>query len=359
MNKNQRQHINKICQRYTELNKLMASPNVLSDYNLRREYGKEAADLKTTVQIFEEYKLLEKEYSMNELLLKDKDIEIRELALNEKERLKELLEQKDALICDMLIGDSTADNRNIFLEIRSGAGGDEAAIFGGDLLSMYQRYADNMAWKEEIINLNHSEKGGYKLAVLYLKGEGVYGDMKFESGTHRVQRVPKTEAKGRLHTSTCTVAILPEVSPADNDSIAINKADLRIDTYRASGAGGQHVNKTDSAVRITHLPSGVTAECQEERSQHRNKEKAMAILRAKLLLAEQTKQQQETAQLRKSLVGTGSRAEKIRTYNYPQNRVTDHRMGLTLHSLDSIMLGELGLIIEPLKAEEKLRLSSG
>ena len=359
MNDKQRQHLKKMQKRNEEINNLLMSSEVLSDNNLRRDYGKEAADLRGVLNLFEEYEKLEEEYQQASTMLKDADEDIRNLAAVEHAQLKEQLQQQDALIQSELIGDNSADKRNIYLEIRAGAGGDEAAIFGGDLLSMYQRYADKRGWTKEIVNLNYSEKGGYKLAVLYIKGSGVYGDMKFESGTHRVQRVPKTEAKGRLHTSTCTVAILPEVSPTDSAAIMVKKVDLRIDTYRASGAGGQHINKTDSAVRITHLPTGVTAECQEERSQHRNKEKAMAILNAKLLLAEQTKQQEEEAQLRKSLVGSGDRAEKVRTYNYPQNRVTDHRLGLTLHALDGIMLGDLDLIIDPLKTEEKILLTSG
>ena len=351
MEQRQRQRLDEIKKRFSELNQLLIGEEVLKNHDLFRDYSKEVAKLKPLVELVQKYEVLEEQQSQAKELLDNSDKEVRELALAELEELASGLSKQEGLIQEELLGDREEDDRNSYLEIRAGAGGDEAAIFGGDLLMMYQRYAESKGWKFEIISLSDSDQGGYKQAVIFVSGDLVYGDLKFESGTHRVQRVPKTEAKGRLHTSTCTVAILPEAGKTED--IEIKKSDLRIDTYRASGAGGQHVNKTDSAVRITHLPTGVVTECQDERSQHRNKEKAMEILRAKLRQEEVNKQKSETSQLRKSLVGSGDRAEKIRTYNFPQNRVTDHRIGLTLHSLDEVILGNLDSLIEPLKAEEK------
>jgi len=250
-----------------------------------------------------------------------------------------------------LIPKDPDDRRNIYVEIRAGAGGDEASIFVGDLFRMYLRYAEKQGWQTEVVNENKSERGGYKEVILRIMGNGVYSQLKFESGTHRVQRVPETEAQGRVHTSTCTVAIIPEAEEIEN--IDINPADLRIDTYRSSGAGGQHVNKTESAIRITHLPTGVVVECQEERSQHKNRAKAMAFLQARLLSAEKEKQSAEQAHTRRLLVGTADRSERIRTYNFPQGRLTDHRIGLTLYQLGDIMEGDLNTVIEPLVREDK------
>ena len=246
------------------------------------------------------------------------------------------------------------DNRNIFLEIRAGTGGDEAAIFSGDLARMYQRYAEKMRWSTEIINENRGEHGGYKEIILRVSGQNVYSQLKFESGAHRVQRVPETESQGRVHTSACTVAIMPEVDSIDE--IDINPSDLRIDTYRASGAGGQHINRTDSAIRITHIPSGVVVECQDERSQHKNRARAMSLLQSRLLSAAQEKQHAEQSENRKLQVGSGDRSERIRTYNFPQGRLTDHRINLTLYKLDEIMQGGLENVIQPLIHEHQAEL---
>lgn len=353
----QRQYLETIRNRLTELNNLLSSKEVLNNLDLLKEYNKEAASISHLAQLFVDYEKLEEEHKQSTELLQDAESEVQDLAAAEIQRLETDLSKQEELIIETILSKESGDDRNIYLEIRAGAGGDEAAIFGGDMLAMYQRYAEKRGWEFNIVGLNHSDQGGYKQAVVEINGKDVYGELKFESGTHRVQRVPKTEAKGRLHTSTCTVAIIPEVQ--STDEIDIKKSDLRIDTFRASGAGGQHVNKTDSAVRITHIPSGVVVECQEERSQNRNKERAMAILQAKMLQEEIRKQREETSQLRKSLVGSGDRAEKIRTYNYPQNRVTDHRVNLTLHALDSIILGDMDLLIETLKSEERNIIASG
>lgn len=357
MQDRQRKYLDKIKARFNELNQLLSTPDIANDVELLRNYSKEIADIREIATLFDEYLSLEKQNSETEEMLKDPDPEVKDMATAELEKLKEMLHNKHEEIQAAILGKESEDNRNVFLEIRAGAGGNEAAIFGGDLLGMYQRYADKRGWNYDIIGLSQSEQGGYRQAVVHITGNDIYGELKFESGTHRVQRVPKTEAKGRLHTSTCTVAIIPEASPSDE--IEVNKADLRIDTFRASGAGGQHVNKTDSAIRITHIPSGIVCECQDDRSQHRNKEKALAILKSKLLQEEIRVKQEEETKLRKSLVGSGDRAEKIRTYNYPQNRVTDHRLGLTLHSLDNIILGEMDTLIEALKTEEKNIKASG
>ncbi len=357
MQDRQRQYLENIKSRLEELNSLLSSPDIVNNVELMRNYSKESSSIREIAALFDEYLSLEKELEEANILRQDPDKEVRDMATAELEFLKEQLANKQETIQKTILGQSSTDNRNVYLEIRAGAGGNEAAIFSGDLLAMYQRYADKRGWDYDVIGISQSEQGGYKQAVIHVTGKEVYGELKFESGTHRVQRVPKTEAKGRLHTSTCTVAIIPEASPTDE--VEIKKSDLRIDTFRASGAGGQHVNKTDSAIRITHLPSGIVCECQEDRSQHRNKEKALAILKSKLLQEGIRKQQEETTQLRKSLVGSGERAEKIRTYNYPQNRVTDHRLGLTLHALDSIILGDLDLLIEALTTEEKNIIASG
>ena len=357
MEERQRKYLEKLRDRHAELHQLLASEDIMRDIELLRKYNKEVASITELVNMFSAYEKLEEECGQAEDLLNEDEKDVKALAMEEVERLETELFRQEELIINTILSKYSTDDRNIYLEIRAGAGGNEAAIFGGDLFSMYQRYAEKRGWDCDIIGLSHSEQGGYKQAVIYLSGKEVYGNLKFESGTHRVQRVPKTEAKGRLHTSTCTVAIIPEAS--NSDEIEIKKSDIRIDTFRASGAGGQHVNKTDSAVRITHLPSGIVVECQEERSQHRNKEKAMSVLQAKLLQEETRKQEEETSELRKSLVGRGDRAEKIRTYNYPQNRVTDHRIGLTLHSLDNIIAGDMDSLIDPLKTEEKNIIASG
>lgn len=282
-------------------------------------------------------------------MLEDADPEVREMAREELESGgKQLAALEDELQTLMLPRDPR-DSHNVFLEIRAGTGGDEAAIFSGDLFRMYSRYAENQGWKVEVLSERPGEHGGYKEIITRVEGRDVYAQLKFESGAHRVQRVPDTESQGRIHTSACTVAVMPEVEEVDE--IEINKADLRIDTFRASGAGGQHVNKTDSAIRITHVPSGVVVECQDERSQHKNRARAMSLLAAKLLRSAQDKQASETAETRRNLVGTGDRSDRIRTYNFPQGRMTDHRINLTLYKLDEVMEGDLDAVIGPLRQE--------
>ena len=281
--------------------------------------------------------------------LKDSDPDLREMAVEEVREAKEQLLTLESQLQRMLLPKDPNDGRNVFLEIRAGTGGDEAAIFSGDLFRMYSRYAEKRGWRLEILSENEGEHGGYKEIIARVEGESVYGKLKFESGAHRVQRVPETESQGRIHTSACTVAVLPE--PDEQAAIEINPADLRVDTYRASGAGGQHVNKTDSAIRITHLPTGIVVECQEERSQHKNRARAMSWLSAKLNDMQTSAAQNAIATERKLLVGSGDRSERIRTYNYPQGRVTDHRINLTLYSLDDILAGGVEAVIEPLLAE--------
>ena len=284
-------------------------------------------------------------------MLEDSDSDIREMAEAEIDELTSSLADLDQSLQTLLLPKDPHDANNVFLEIRAGTGGDEAAIFAGDLFRMYSRYGETQKWKMEILNERHGEHGGYKEVIARLEGRDVFGKMKFESGAHRVQRVPQTESQGRIHTSACTVAVLPEID--DIEEIEIDKNDLRVDTYRASGAGGQHVNKTDSAVRLTHLPTGIVVECQDERSQHKNKARAMSLLQAKLLDKAQTEQINEQAATRRNLVGSGDRSEKIRTYNFPDGRVTDHRINLTLHRLSQVMTGELAPIIDQLIIEHQ------
>jgi peptide chain release factor 1 len=279
------------------------------------------------------------------------------MAADEISSASEELEELDLSLQKLLLPKDSKDSCNVFLEIRAGTGGDEAAIFSGDLFRMYSRFAESQKWRSEVITERHGEHGGYKEIIARIEGKDVYEKLKFESGAHRVQRVPETETQGRIHTSACTVAIMPELEEVDE--IDINKSDLRIDTFRASGAGGQHVNKTDSAIRLTHLPSGIVVECQDERSQHKNKARAMSLLQAKLLDQAQSEQQQEESDARRKLVGSGDRSEKIRTYNYPQGRVTDHRIKLTLYNLNEIMAGDLGAVVQPLINEYQADLLAG
>jgi peptide chain release factor 1 len=282
---------------------------------------------------------------------KDPDNDIREMAEMEIGELENSLEILDSRLQKLLLPKDPHDGNNVFLEIRAGTGGDEAAIFAGDLFRMYTRFAETQNWKMEILNERHGDHGGYKEVIARVDGKNVFGKMKFESGAHRVQRVPQTESQGRVHTSACTVAVLPELD--DIEVIEIEKNDLRVDTYRASGAGGQHVNKTDSAVRLTHLPTGIVVECQDERSQHKNKARAMSLLQAKLMDKAQTEQSNEQAETRRNLVGSGDRSEKIRTYNFPDGRVTDHRINLTIHRLPQVMTGELDPIVDQLIIEHQ------
>jgi len=337
--------------RLEEINYLLSDPTVISNQNKFREMSQEYAQLNPVVNCFKKYRQTLRNLDEAKRMMQDSDSEMREMAeeeLKTAESDKEALEQELQIL--MLPVDPN-DQKNIFLEIRAGTGGDEAAIFAGDLFRMYSRYAELRKWKIEVISAHEGEHGGYKEVISRIVGEGAYSRLKFESGAHRVQRVPETESQGRVHTSACTVAILPEAD--EIGEINLNPADLKVDTFRASGAGGQHVNKTDSAIRITHLPTGIVVECQDERSQHKNRARAMSHLSAKLLNIQQEKQQQEQAQNRRQLVGSGDRSERIRTYNYPQGRVTDHRINLTLYKLDEVMQGQLDEVIEPLINEHQ------
>jgi len=344
-----RRRLERTAERFEEVGALLADPEVIGKPSRFRDLSVEYARLESVATRFREYLRLEAERATAAEMAQGADAEMRELAEEEQRDLNVRLEREDGELTKLLIPKDPRDDSNIFLEIRAGTGGDEAAIFAGDLFRMYARYAERQGWKVEVLSENPGEHGGYREVISRVAGKGAYSRLKFESGTHRVQRVPATEAQGRIHTSACTVAILPELE--EIDAIALNPADLRIDTYRSSGAGGQHVNKTDSAIRITHLPTGIVVECQDERSQHKNRSRAMALLRAKLLETEQQKQTARQAQERKLQVGSGDRSERIRTYNYPQARVTDHRINLTLHQLPAVMEGALDEVIGPLQQE--------
>ena len=335
--------------RFEEIAGLLAEPDVIGDQNQFRELSKEYARLEPIIGLFQQHESLTSDIAAAEEMAKDSDAEVRQMG---EEELASLEKRRGTLQLELqkaLIPPDPHDNSNVYLEIRAGTGGDEAAIFAGDLFRMYSKYAEAKRWPLEILSAREGEHGGYKEIVSRITGSGIYANLKFESGAHRVQRVPATESQGRIHTSACTVAILPEAD--DVEEIEITSNDLRIDTYRASGAGGQHVNKTDSAVRLTHLPSGIVVECQDERSQHKNRARAMSLLQAKLLDAEIAQRESEQAQQRKSLIGSGDRSERIRTYNYPQGRVTDHRINLTLYKLTEILEGDLAQVIDPLISE--------
>lgn len=336
-------------ERFEELKRLLSDASVIADGKQFRDYSKEYASLERLSAAYQQYQRTVRAIGEAELMMNDADPDLKEMATAEWLELKRDIDSIEADLQVLLLPQDPNDNSNIFLEIRAAAGGDEAAIFAGNLFRMYQRYADSKGWQVELVNESFGEHGGYKSMVARIIGAGVYSHLKFESGAHRVQRVPETEAQGRVHTSTCTVVIMPEID--EIDSIDINPADLKTDTFRASGAGGQHVNKTDSAIRITHLPTGTVVECQDERSQHKNRARAMGLLRAKLLDEERSKQQKEQADTRRSLVGTGDRSERIRTYNYPQSRLTDHRINLTLYRLEQIMEGAVDEVIDPLIRE--------
>ncbi len=341
-----------IADRLEEVSALLADPGVMSDQNQFRELSKEYAQIDPLVACFKDYQSTLEDLHEAEALLKDDDPEMRKMGEEEFENAKARQQTLELELQKLLLPTDPNDNSNTFLEIRAGAGGDEAALFAGDLFRMYSRYAENRRWRVEIISESQGEHGGYKEIILRIIGQGAYSRLKFESGGHRVQRVPETESQGRIHTSACTVAVMPEV--AEIEQIEINSADLKVDTFRASGAGGQHVNKTDSAIRITHLPTGTVVECQDERSQHKNRARAMSLLQARITNAEREKQDAEQAETRKSLVGSGDRSGRIRTYNYPQGRITDHRINLTLYKLDEIMQGNLDQIVEPLINEHQI-----
>lgn len=338
-----------IASRYEELKQALSDPTVTSDLNRYRDLSKEFAQLEPLAQAEFRHQAYLKQLEEAKILAEEDDPELQQLAKQEIKQIEENLNQLEEELLLALIPKDPHDNNNIFLEIRAGTGGDEAAIFAGDLCRMYMRYAESQGYKTELISESHGEHGGYKEVIMRIIGQGAYSRFKFESGVHRVQRVPETEAQGRIHTSTCTIAVLPELE--EIESVDINPADLRIDTFRASGAGGQHVQKTDSAIRITHLPTGTVVECQDERSQHKNRARAMSLLKARILSAEREKQQKQQAETRRNLVGTGDRSERIRTYNFPQGRLTDHRINLTLYQLVQIMEGELGPVIDALSQE--------
>jgi peptide chain release factor 1 len=340
--------LEKLIQRNEELSALLADPEVISVQDRFRSLSREYAEINPVVQHYQDYRQTCEELEEARSMLKDSDDSIREMAQEEVTRVQARIKQLQQELQQLLLPSDPNDNRNIFLEIRAGTGGQEAALFAADLFRMYSYYAEKRRWKVEIISQSASDLSGYKEVIIRIVGHGAYSRLKFESGGHRVQRVPVTEAQGRIHTSACTVAVMPEAEEVDE--IDVNPADLKIDTYRASGAGGQHVNRTDSAVRITHLPSGIVVECQDERSQHKNKARAMSVLRSRILEAERQKQREQEAATRKSLIGSGDRSERIRTYNFPQGRVTDHRINLTLYKLEQILEGELEELIDPLVA---------
>lgn len=340
--------------RFEEISALLSQPEVQNEQNRFRTLSREYAQLTPIIESYNKYRDTLNEITSAETLLSDQDKELRNLAKEEIETANRNKKNLENELQILLLPKDPNDKRNIFLEIRAGTGGAEAALFAGDLSRMYHRYAEAKGWSTEIISASLGEYGGYKEIILRITGRDVFSNLKFESGTHRVQRVPVTETQGRVHTSACTVAIMPEADKIDE--FELNPADLRIDTYRASGAGGQHVNKTDSAIRITHLPSGIVVECQDERSQHKNRARAMSLLQARLLASEQEKQRSEIAESRKSQVGSGDRSERIRTYNFPQGRLTDHRINLTLYKLEHILQGNLNPVIEPLQREHQTEL---
>ncbi|MDZ7784394.1 MAG: peptide chain release factor 1 [Halioglobus sp.] len=335
--------------RHEEVEALLGDSEIITDQERFRDLSREYAELETIVSCYNDYSTVRSDLDDARAMLDDAEEDVREMAREEIEAGTERLAALERELQALLLPRDPNDARNVFLEIRAGTGGDEAAIFAGDLLRMYARYAELRGWRMEVLSERPGEHGGYKEIITRIEGRDVYAHLKFESGAHRVQRVPETESQGRIHTSACTVAVLPEVEAVDE--VEINKSDLRVDTYRASGAGGQHVNKTDSAVRITHLPTGVVVECQEERSQHKNRARALSLLQAKLLTSVQDKMADERAATRRNLVGSGDRSDRIRTYNFPQGRLTDHRINLTLYKLSEVMAGDLGAVIDPLRRE--------
>jgi peptide chain release factor 1 len=341
--------LSSLVDRFEEVAGLLADPGVIADQGQFRDLSMEYARLEPVIRDFEAWTQAGSDLADVEEMAADADEEIRALGQEEKSELSETLDQLEKKLRQHLVPSDPRDNANIFLEIRAGTGGDEAALFAGDLFKMYSRFAEQQGWQVEILSMREGDHGGYKEIISRIVGKGAYSQLKFESGAHRVQRVPATESQGRIHTSACTVAVLAEADQIED--VEINTADLRVDTYRASGAGGQHVNKTDSAIRLTHKPTGIVVECQDERSQHKNRARAMSLLRARLLDAEQEKQASEEAATRKLLVGSGDRSERIRTYNFPQGRVTDHRINLTLYKLDEILAGNLNHVVVPLVSE--------
>ena len=347
MKESLRHRLDQMVDRFEEVTALLSDPDTISDNKMFRELSMEHSDLSEITTTWQDFVQAEADLqTANELL---SDPEMKEMALDEIEVARANIETLEERLNVMMLPKDPNDKATAFLEIRAGTGGDEAAIFSGDLFRMYQKYAQSQGWQVEVLSANEGEHGGYKEIIARVSGVGVYGRLKFESGAHRVQRVPATESQGRVHTSACTVAVMPEIEI--DDTVEINPSDLRIDTYRSSGAGGQHVNTTDSAVRITHIPTGVVAECQQERSQHANKEKAMKMLVARIQQAKVQAQIDATSDMRRNLVGSGDRSERIRTYNFPQGRMTDHRINLTLYKLDAIMEGDLTELLDSLLRE--------
>ena len=343
--------LEKLLERQEELEGLLADPERINNQNKFKELSQEYAEIKPIVSCFEKYIEVAKQIENSREMLKENDKEIQQLAIEELKKIELEAEELQNKLQLLLLPKDPNDKSNLFIEIRAGTGGEEAALFAGDLMRMYVRYAEIRKWEIEYISVSESDLEGYKEVIMRVIGDGAYSRLKFESGAHRVQRVPETESQGRIHTSACTVAILPEVELIDE--VDINTADLRIDTFRASGAGGQHVNKTDSAIRITHIPTNTVVECQDERSQHKNKARAMSLLQARLLDAKRELQQNEEAENRRSLVGSGDRSERIRTYNFPQGRITDHRINLTLYQLDDFIEGNIDIVIDPLINEHQ------
>jgi peptide chain release factor 1 len=335
--------------RFEELSGLLSDPQVIGDQARFRDLSREYAELEPVIREFRTYQARERDLRDAREMLNDPDTSLRDMADEESRAAASDLERMEGALQRLLLPRDPNDRANVFLEIRAGTGGDEAGLFAGDLFRMYSRYAESKGWQVELLSAREGELGGYKEIISRVSGQDVYAHLKFESGAHRVQRIPETESQGRIHTSACTVAVLPE--PEESEEIAVRKEDIRIDTYRASGAGGQHVNKTDSAIRITHLPTGMVVECQDERSQHKNRARAMSLLTARLNDMQREQAQQEQADTRRLLVGSGDRSERIRTYNYPQGRVTDHRINLTLYALDEFLEGDLDLVIQPMVQE--------
>ncbi|EGU44205.1 peptide chain release factor 1 [Vibrio ichthyoenteri ATCC 700023] len=338
-----------LVERYEEVQHLLGDPGVIGDQNKFRALSKEYSQLEEVTKCFQAYQQAQEDLEAAEEMAKEDDAEMREMAQEEIKDAKESIERLNDELQILLLPKDPNDDRNCFLEIRAGAGGDEAGIFAGNLFRMYSKFAEKKGWRVEVMSSNESEQGGYKEMIAKVSGDGAYGVLKFESGGHRVQRVPETESQGRVHTSACTVAVMAEIPEADLPEI--KAADLKIDTFRASGAGGQHVNTTDSAIRITHLPTGTVVECQDERSQHKNKAKAMQVLAARIVQAEQARRAAEVSDTRRNLLGSGDRSDRIRTYNYPQGRVSDHRINLTIYRLNEVMEGDLASLIDPVIQE--------
>ncbi len=337
--------------RLEEISRLLSEPGVTGDQNKFRKLSQEYAEILPVVNLYRDYRRAGEELAAARALLDEPDKSLHAMAEDEIAQLTAHMDALESALQRLLLPKDPNDNRNIFLEVRAGTGGDEAALFAGDLFRMYSAYAAKRGWDVEVMSSSPGEHGGYKEVIARIVGQGAYSRLKYESGGHRVQRVPATEAQGRVHTSACTVAILPEAE--EIDAVALNPADLKVDTFRSSGAGGQHVNKTDSAIRITHLPTGIVVECQDERSQHKNRARALSVLSARLLEAERRKQRDQEAATRKGLIGSGDRSERIRTYNFAQARVTDHRINLSLYKLDQVLAGDLDDLIDPLTNEDK------